>query len=224
MISFFIKYRNPILITTVVIFLGSIGILGAGVVADQYGANAVLAKVGNSKVKYSEFVNNYNLIRQKYIDEGKEISAEDDKNLKQELLQSMVLEEALNQEAQVDGLGTSKMEVAYFIKNSPMFAPNGEFNKNAYVYVVRNQFHMNPSDFEANFNKQLTVQKLRRILAFSSLPTSFEKNVLLQGADLKDEEKQALDSYLSELKARSFASAFSDHLNSKYRTFVKMEI
>ena len=38
MISFFIKYRNPILITTVVIFLASIGILGAGIVADQYSA------------------------------------------------------------------------------------------------------------------------------------------------------------------------------------------
>lgn len=226
MISFFIKYRNPILITTVVIFLASIGFLGAGIVADQYGANAVLATVGESKVKYKDFANAYDMARQKYIDEGKEITEEQDKQLKQEVLQSLVLEEALSQEAQTLGIGTSKMEVAYYIKNSPIFAPTGEFNKNAYVYVVRNQFHVNPAEFENKLAKQLSVQKLRHILLFASLPTSYEKNILTQGAPktLKEEEKQALESYLTELKAGSFGSAFSEALNNTYKTSIDMQI
>ncbi|MCR5504218.1 MAG: SurA N-terminal domain-containing protein, partial [Elusimicrobiaceae bacterium] len=77
MISFFIKYRNPILITTIVIFLGSIGILGAGIVADQYGTNAVLATVGKEKIRYKDFINTYEMVRQRYIDEGKELSEEE---------------------------------------------------------------------------------------------------------------------------------------------------
>ena len=224
MISFFIKYRNPILIATVVIFLASIGILGAGVVADQYGANAVLAKVGNTKVKYKDFVTNYNLARQKYIDEGKELSEDQDKQLKQEIVQNLILIEALNQAASSFGIGTSKTEVAFFIKNSPMFAPNGEFNKNAYIYVVRNQFHQNPAEFENNLMKQLNVQKLKRIMAFSSMPTSFEKAVLTKGSVLKDEEKQALESYMFELKTNAFGTMFSDALNSKYKTNLNMQI
>ena len=224
MISFFIKYRNPILITTVVIFLASIGIMGAGIIADEYGANAVLAKVGNEKVKYKSFVTAYELVRQKYIDEGKEISEEQDKQLKQEIIQSLILEEALSQAAKELGIGTSKAEVAFFIKNSPMFAPNGEFSKNAYIYVVRNQFHVNPAEFESNFMKQLSVQKLKRIMAFSSMPTSFEKNILTQGASkLKEEEKQALENYMLELKANAFGAAFSDVLNNKYRTNLNMQ-
>lgn len=224
MISFFIKYRNPILIATVVIFLASIGILGAGVVADQYGANAVLAKVGNAKVKYKTFVTVYDMARQQYINEGKELTEEQDKQLKQEIVQSLVMQEALSQAAEDLDIGTSKTEVAYMIKNMPIFAPNGEFNKNAYIYVVRNQYHVNPAEFEENLRKQISVQKFKRVLALSALPTSFEKSILTKGAKLKDEEKQALESYLLELKANSFASAFSDALNAKHKSTISMEI
>lgn len=224
MISFFIKYRNPILITTVVIFLASIGILGAGIVADQYGANAVLAKVGDVKVKYKTFLTSYEMARQKYIDEGKELTEEQDKQLKQEIVQSLIMQEALSQAAEDLNIGTSKTEVAYIIKNTPAFAPNGEFNKNAYIYVVRNQYHVNPAEFEDNLRKQISVQKFKRVLALSALPTSFEKAILTKGAELKEEEKQALESYMLELKANSFASAFSDALNAKHKSSINMEI
>ena len=226
MISFFIKYRNPILITTVAIFLISIGVLGAGIVADQYSSNAVLAKVGNAKVKYKDFINTYNLIRQKYVEEGKEITEEQDKQLKQEILQEMILQEALVQEANSLAIGSSKMEVAYFIKNSPMFAPNGEFNKNAYIYVVRNQFHVNPAEFESNLNKQITTQKLKRVLAFASLPTSFERDFLVKNipAKLKEEEKESLNNYILQIKGNSFGIAFTEALNAKYKSSIDMEI
>ena len=224
MISFFVKYRNPILITTVVIFLASIGILGAGMVADEYGANAVLAKVGNAKVKYKDFVTVYDMARQQYINEGKELTEEQDKQLKQEIVQSLIMQEALSQAAEDLDIGTSKTEVAYIIKNNPAFAPNGEFNKNAYIYVVRNQYHVNPAEFESNLMKQISVQKFKRVLAASALPTSFEKAILTKGSKLKDEEKQALESYLLELKANSFAQSFSDALNAKHKSTMSMEI
>ena len=225
MISFFIKYRNPILITTVLIFLLSIGILGAGAVADQYGANAVVAKVGKTKIKYTTVMNAYNIVRQKYIDEGKEITEEEDKKLKQEILQGLISEEALNQAAQDLGIGSSKAEVAYAIKTAPIFAPNGEFNKNAYIYVVRNQFHVNPAEFEDNLNKRLKVQKLRRVLGFCSVPTTVEKDILTKLIpNVAEESKQALENYFFEMKAVSFGAAFSDALNAKHRSTVNMEI
>ena len=224
MISFFIKYRNPILITTVVIFLASLGVLGAGVVADQYGLNAVLAKVGNAKVKYKNFANTYDMARRQYINEGKELTEEEDKQLKQEIVQSLIMQEALSQAAEDFYIGTSKAEVAYMIKNMPIFAPGGQFSKNAYIYVVRNQFHVNPAEFEDNLKKQISVQKFQRVLALTALPTSFEKAILAKEAALKEEEKQALESYMIQLKAGSFASAFSDALNAKYKTTINMEI
>jgi len=225
MISLLIKYRNPILFTTVLIFLLSIGILGAGVVAEQYGANAVVAKVGDAKIKYKSVLNSYNIIRQKYIDEGKEISEDEDKKIKQEILQSLISEEALSQAAQELGIGSSKMEVASAIKSAPMFAPNGEFNKNAYVYVVRNQFHVNPAEFEDTLSKRIKVQKLRSVLGFCSVPTSMEKDTLIKLVpDVKDENKQALENYFFDMKAASFGAAFSDALNTKHRSSVNMEI
>lgn len=224
MISFFIKYRNPILITTVVIFLISIAVLSAGIVADNYGSNAVLAKVGNTKIKYRTFATAYDMARQQYINEGKEITEEQDKQLKQEIVQSLIMQEALSQAAEDLDIGTSKTEVAYMIKNMPIFAPNGEFNKNAYIYVVRNQFHVNPAEFEDTLRKQISVQKFQNVLKFVALPTSFEKSILTKGATLKDEEKQALESYLIQLKAASFVSAFSDALNAKHKSTIDMQI
>ncbi len=224
MISFFIKYRNPILITTVLIFLISIGVLSAGVVADQYGMNAVVAKVGNTKIRYKSFVTAYEMSREKYLNEGKEMSEDEDKQLRQEIVQTLVMQEALNQAAKDLNIGTSKAEVAYIIKNTPLFAPNGEFNKNAYIYVVRNQFHVNPAEFEENLIKQLSVNKFRTVLNMSALPTSIEKNVLLKGATLKDDQKQALEAYLTELKAGSFAAAFGEALNAKYKTTMSLQI
>lgn len=226
MISLLIKYRNPILITTVLIFLLSIGILGAGIVADQYGANAVVAKVGNAKIKYISVINAYNIVKQRYIDEGKEITEEQDKQLKQEILQSLISEEALSQAAEDMGIGSSRMEVAYAIKTAPMFAPNGEFNKNAYVYVVRNQFHVNPAEFENNLSKRFKVQKLRSILGFCSILTSLEKETLIKGTskDLKAEDKKAIENYLFDMKAASLGAAFSDALNAKHRSTINMEI
>ena len=106
-------------------------------VADQYGANAVLAKVGNTKIKYKTFANAYDMARQQYINEGKELTDEQDKQLKQEIVQSLVMQEALSQAAEDLDIGTSKTEVAYIIKNMPAFAPNGEFNKNAYRSFFR---------------------------------------------------------------------------------------
>ncbi len=224
MISFFIKYRNPILITTVIIFLASIGVIGAGVVADQYNASTVLAKVGDAKIKYKTFANAYDMVRQKYIDEGKEISEEEDKQIKQEIVQDLIMLEALNQSAKDLDIGVSKAEVAYSIKSDPAFAPNGEFNKNAYIYVVRNQFHVNPAEFEETIAKRLASGRLRRVLVASSMPTSFEKNILMQGASsLKDEEKRALESYLLELKVRSFTAAFSDALNATHKSTINIQ-
>ena len=51
MFDFFNKYKNPILIITVLFFLGSLGFVGAGVFIEEYGPNAALAKVGNQKIK-----------------------------------------------------------------------------------------------------------------------------------------------------------------------------
>lgn len=224
MISFFIKYRNPILITTVLIFLISIGVLSAGVVADQYGTNAVVAKVGNAKIRYKSFATAYETAREKYINEGKDLSEDEDKQLKQEIVQTLIMQEALSQAAEDLNIGTSKTEVAYLIKSNPAFAPNGEFNKNAYIYVVRNQFHVNPAEFEDNLKKQISVGKFRTVLNMSALPTSIERNILTKGATLKDEEKKALESYLAELKTSSFASAFVEALNGKYKTTMGMQI
>ncbi len=224
MISFFIKYRNPILITTVLIFLISIGVLSAGMVADQYGANAVLAKVGNAKIKYKSFATTYDMARQQYINEGKEITEEEDKQLKQQIIQGLIMQEALSQAAKDLDIGTSKTEVAYLIKSNPAFSPNGEFNKNAYIYTVRNQFHVNPAEFESNLMKQISVQKFQNVLRMVALPTSFEKTILTQGTTLKDEEKKALEDYLIQLKSASFISAFSDALNAKYKSTIDMQI
>ena len=90
--------------------------------------------------------------------------------------------------------------------------------------MVRNQFHVNPGEFEEDLGKKILNQKLRRVMSFCSLPTSVEKKILTAGAGLTDENKEALEKYLFEIKAASFAAAFGDALNIKHRSSINMEI
>lgn len=216
MISFFIKHKNPILILTVLFFLGSLGFVGAGVFLEEYGPNAPIAKVNGKNIKLKSFTTAYNLAERQKRQEGIDLTDEEITKMKQEILQNLIAEEALSQAAEMANIGVSDAEVGFIIKNSPSFNDGRGFNKQAYVWTVRQTLGMNPSDYEYNLKKQLLAAKYKNALLLASLMTPQERKMLTQGIEILPEEQQkTFSNYLIELKAQSLANSYSDALNSK---------
>ena len=135
MISFFVKYKNIFLILTVAMFIGSLGFVGAGVFMEEYGPNSAIAKVGEVKIKYRDYMNAVNLVERQARNSNEEYTEETSKKIQKEVLQSLINQESLSQAATQFGLGISDAEIGYTIKNSELFGKNGLFTKKAYVWI-----------------------------------------------------------------------------------------
>ena len=191
MISFLIKYRKPVLILTVLFFLGSLGFVGVGVVMEEYGPNAPIVKVDGTNIAYKSFLTALKLKEREVREQGKDISEEEQNTMKQEILQQLISNEALNQVATKANLGVSDSEIGYIITNSPSFNNGEGFNKEAYIWTVRNVLGMNPSEYENDLKKQLKAEKYKNVLLLASLMTPQEKQLLSTGIEkLSDEQKQ----------------------------------
>ena len=77
MISILNKYKNPILIITILFFVGSLGFVGAGVFMEEYGPNAAIAKVDGESIKYKDFLRNFGVQSTEDLPEINPVKLED---------------------------------------------------------------------------------------------------------------------------------------------------
>lgn len=230
MFEFFNKYKNPILILTVLFFVGSLGFVGAGVFAETYGPNAAVAKVGNQVIKYRDFIRNVNLaLKNAQNEDSYDESTE--KALRQEVLQQMIQQVSLAKAAKQAGIGVSDMEIGYTIQNS--FNDGSGFRKQDYIWIVRNNFGMNPADYEAMLKEQKLAAKYQNMLILAAKVTPQEEQLLKAETDkavkqaAKDKKakkdnkdnKENADAAVTlaaiQLKAQDVFKSYSDKLNAE---------
>ncbi len=221
MISFFVKYKNIFLILTVAMFIGSLGFVGAGVFMEEYGPNSAIAKVGETKIKYRDYMNAVNLVERQARNSNEEYTEETSKKIQKEVLQSLINQESLSQAATQFGLGVSDAEVGYAIKNSEVFGKNGLFTKKAYVWIVRNNFGMNPAQYEETLKKQKLAEKFQNMIILSAKVTPQELE-FLKGTQIKKigDDKKSADAFemaALQLKAQSLMDKFTDSFTAQNR-------
>jgi hypothetical protein len=238
MISFLIKYKNVFLILTILFFLGSLGFVGAGVFMEEYGPNAAVAYVGKTKIKVKDYENSLRLAERAMREQGTDADEDAVKKLRQEVLQALINEESMAQSAAKYGLGVSDIEIGYTVRN--MFSNNGLFNKQAYVWLVRNQFGMNPSTYEAMLRKQKLAAKFQNALILSAKVTMQEaaffaperakeqprakKGAKQQQSEEPKTTSDAIALILMETKAQSLADSFTRQFNARETVEVKQTI
>ena len=222
MYSFMIKYKNIFLIATIGLFVGSLGFVGAGVFVEEYGPNAAIAYVGKAKIKVRDFESSYRLAERNQREQQRGLEQEEEtdeqgnaKKLRQEVLQAMIAQESMVQSAQKYGLGVSDLEIGYDIRKQ--FSEGGLFNKQAYTYVVRNQFGMTPVQYEEHMRMQKLAQKFQNLLILSAKITPQEAAMMIP----KDMSGQEADDMLTRIKAQSLADAFTRQFNEQERVEVK---
>lgn len=225
MISFFIKHKKSILIITLAFFIGSIIYIGA----DAYhrgGFNSNVATVGSEAITYRQLSriteNQARLIR----NQGVDVDENTLKFLEQQTLSQLISAEIMVQSAKEMGLDVADYEIAYEIQNSPFFAPQGAFNKENYLYALK-QNGTSPAEFEDALRREKLLERFRSFLfsRYKLTPEEIKSAYKVQHGNMKNFEKNKKEFALQllETKMETAQSAFFDKFNNEVeiKTFLQ---
>lgn len=189
MISFFSKYKRPIFIVVVVIFVGSIFFVSGQVFSDS---TDTVAEVGSSKIPYQRFAAQVNRALAGLKDSGAEVNEIIERGVKQEILREMVIEELLSQEGARLGMMVPDFEVAIEVQNTPQFQESGAFSPRAYYQTIYGEFQMSPPEYEAWRKKARLSGKFKQFVynSIKVTPEELKSYYLARNKSLKNFEKE----------------------------------
>ena len=178
---------------------------GVGGVDDR-GQSEVIAEVGEYKITSQEFWRLYDrtsrLYREIYKDKFEEIMKE--KNLKEQILDSMVDEHVLLINAQKMGIQVSDQELNDAITQEPMFQTDGVFDKEIYINRLRLN-RLTPEAYERLKRQELTIKKLRRLIELSADTSGIDNQIQVSGDEqIAKMIKQQLVNNSKEQAVKSF--------------------
>lgn len=174
MISFLRRYRKPLFIAIIAIFLIGIFVGLGGYLFTSRDVAGAVASVGSSKIPYSRYAIRVNQYLEALRSRGTEVSDETAKEVRQGLLRDMIVDELLTAKASEFGLVVTDAELSRDIRTTPAFQREGQFNQDLYFMAVRNVFHETPEAYEAWRRKSLLALKLKQLIFHSAKLTPAE--------------------------------------------------
>jgi len=159
-----------------------------------------VARVNGIKISYSSFLESVNGRIRNWYDENpeKELTDAQTKEIKSEVLSSLIQEELLHQEAKRYGIYVSQSEVINTIRSLPQFQKDGKFQPQLYFYILRNYFRTEPATYEAQIKNAIINQKLRNLILSNVKVTDQEVKEEYERRKIKDEEEEFKKNFLQE--------------------------
>ena len=162
------------IIILVFVFWGVGGLTG--------GPSTVILTVNGDPVTIQEFQRKYEQLEQQVRAQYPDIDAAGLKamQLKQQLVQNLVLEKLLTQEAQRLGIVVTPVELRHLIESFPAFHnAEGKFDPEAYLSMLKAQ-HNTPGNFESELRNNMVINKLRDdVTAGAFVPEGAVKDLFL---------------------------------------------
>lgn len=193
MIRFLSRYRKPIFVSIVIVFLLGIFVGLGGYLFSSADRSEAVAEVAGRKIPYATYSMQVNRILDRMREQGREVSDDLQKKVKQEVLQEMIVEELLAQKAAEMGMVVTDLELASEIHHTPAFQRAGAFDQRAYFESIRYLFRMSPRQYEDMRRKSMLSLKLRQFVFLAAKLTPAEVSAAYaerHGGSLKDLEKQ----------------------------------
>lgn len=135
---------------------------------------ATVAEVGREKITAEEFWRAYENTRQVYKEiYGEGFTPEMEKKLKEVVLNTLIDEEVLLITARQLGITVTDKELQDAIMNNPRFMRDGVFSRDIYFRVLKLS-RLTPKMFEESLRRQLTLQKMSRLIGSVVDLTPFE--------------------------------------------------
>ncbi len=171
----------------------------------------VVAQVGGEKIALDEYWRLYDRFKKYYEDMYKDRfdrKMEEQLNLKQRVLDTLVADRVLRMKAEELGLRVSDRELQEAIMNEPAFKRDGVFNRDVYLQTLRMN-RLTPGYYEAMMRQELLTAKIRALIGESVVLTDQDLMGLkgdesffegIKAAILKDKQQKLIDSYVETLK------------------------
>ncbi len=147
---------------------------GVGSMGNQ--SSHVLAMVGETPLTLSAYEEQYREAAERLRAQFPEISIEDMNNLglKQQVLQQMVTEALLVEQAESLGLDVSPVELKIFLSRIPLFqGTDGKLDIEQYKKILAAQ-GLTPSMYEERVRRSLLVEKMQEYITMSASVTEAE--------------------------------------------------
>lgn len=220
MIRFLSRYRKPIFVSIIIVFLLGIFVGLGGYFFSSRDTSEAVAEVAGVKIPYATFLLQTNRIFDRMREQGTDVTEETQKRVRQEVLQEMIVEELLAQKAAEMGLVVTDLELASEIHHTQAFQRNGAFEQRAYFEAVRSHFNMTPRQYEDMRRKSMLALKLRQFVFLSAKLTPAEVVAAYQdrnAGSVKDFEskKGEFSNNLQQQRALNLLNFYLRSLGSK---------
>lgn len=164
MIRFLSRHRRALFAATIVIFLiGTFVGLGGYLFTSKDSSSAV-ASVGGNKLPYSRFVSQVQRYSDMLRGQGTDVTEEVTKQIKQEMLRDMIVQELMRMKADEMGLRVTDDALSRGIQATRSFQRNGQFAQDLYFQALRSVYRESPEAFENERRDAMLAQSLQRLL------------------------------------------------------------
>ncbi len=158
----------------------------------------LVAKVNSTSFSYKTFEKLYEQYKEVYR-QNKEIDKIDEETLKKirkELLQNIIEEELLYQQAQKYDIIVTPQELINTLYSYPSFQKDGKFDVSLYFSILQ-YMHTTPQSFEKTITRSLTIIKLRMLFLSGIKVTTkeLEYEYIKQKKGLHNFEKEKEEFY-----------------------------
>ncbi|WP_298068549.1 SurA N-terminal domain-containing protein [uncultured Mailhella sp.] len=157
--SFFVKVAFGIIIV-VFVFWG---------IGSYTGPKGLVASVNGRNITEMEFQRTYAQMEENVRRSIPNITTEmmESLHLEQQVLQTLVREKLIEEEAERTGISISPYELRAYLMQLPYFQKDGKFDPEVYKTLLANN-HMTPQQFEADQSRILLPGKLQRLVIAGS--------------------------------------------------------
>ena len=158
----------------------SLSIWGMDAIIGGFTGEPEVATVNGNDITEREFLRTVQLETQQRLMQmdNPDPSMLDEDRIRREVLEALIQEEVLNQDAQSQGLELSEADIDALITQMPQFQVDGQFNRDRFVATVRN-LGMGVAEFRESLRKNYVVNQIRAAIAQTGLAVPAQAEQLL---------------------------------------------
>ncbi len=164
MISFLRRHQKSIFYAVLAVFLSGIFVGLGGYWFTSRDMDGVVARIGENKITGTRFSVRVNQFADALRERGTELTDENVTRLRREVVQDMVVEEILADQALALGLVVTDAELARDIQGTPGFQRNGRFEQDAYFMQVRQVFRESPQQYETHRRRAILAARVKQLV------------------------------------------------------------
>jgi len=191
MINFLIKHKVKIFLITIIgFFAGTFVGFGSYLFSDRSSIDTV-AVVNGTEIPYRIYYSLYNNAINMHRQSGSEVNETVAKTIQANILQSLVKDELIYQQAKDYGIFVSDEELAMDIQHFPYFVNDkGVFDSRIY-FAFLNSIRLSPKDFEEYRRKQIISRKVQILIA-SAISNVSETEINYSKNAYKTDDKNSI--------------------------------